>query len=91
MNPPAPNNGIETILNIQGLVNQLGNWLLVLIPIVGGAMMAYHFMMKSAAQDEQAAAQHSRSIRTIAISAGLGIAALSLVKWITAWALKTDF
>lgn len=82
---------IGQILNIQGMVRQLGTWLMVLIPIVAGAMMAYHYMMKTAAQDEAAAAQHSKSIRTIAISAGLGIAAMSLVTWLTGWVQQSQF
>ena len=83
---------IQEILKIEELVRDLGKWLTVLIPLVAGLMMAYHFIMKSAAQDEQAAAQHTRAIRTIAISAALGFSALLLVNWLLGpYILPSDF
>lgn len=87
----SPHVNIGDILNILGMVQQIGNWLLVLIPIMAGAMIAYHYMMKSAAQDESAASQHTKSIRTIAISAGAGMAAMTLITWVTGWVQSTAF
>lgn len=73
---------INQIFKLQELISQLGAWLLALIPIVSGLMIAYHYMMKAAAQDEAAAAQHTKSIRSIAMSAAVGMAAMSLVKFL---------
>lgn len=82
---------IGDILRVEELVKTLGNWLIGLIPIIAGLMIAYHYIMKSAAQDEQAAAQHSRAIRTIAISASLGFAALVLVAFFLRFVTQSDF
>jgi len=82
---------ISAILDIKKLAQDIGGWLTALIPLVAGVLITYHYIMKSAAQDEQAAAQHTRSIRTIAISAALGFASLALVTFLLRYVAPSNF
>lgn len=50
-------------LNKYLMLHTLLNWALTFIPLVAAVMVAYHFLMRIKADDEQLAAQHMRTLK----------------------------
>lgn len=63
------------------LFNQLIALSMTLVPLVTGLMVAYHFVMRMKAEDEQVAAQHLRSVKMTLMTAAIIISSGQLLYW----------
>ena len=65
------------------LVQSVLNFMLTLVPVLAGALVAYHQIAKNAAGgDEVAAAHHNRATKSVLVSAVVAEVASGLVRWL---------
>lgn len=70
----------EIVTGAQELLQDVLNWLLILIPIAGGMMIAYHALMKTLSDgDPGTVADCNRKIKQVLIGVIIGMSASGIV------------
>lgn len=76
---------MEQVFHAQQLLHDLSAWMLGLIPAGGGLMLGYHALMRNTAQDDQAAAMHTRTMRNVVIGTAIGEGAAGLIRFFSGY------
>ncbi|MCD5401617.1 hypothetical protein LR013_03395 [candidate division NPL-UPA2 bacterium] len=74
------------ITGAQRLIQDIMSWLLVLIPVAGGTMIAYHSLMKILSDgDPVVCAEKNKKIKAVLTGVVIGMSAAGLVTAIIAY------
>jgi hypothetical protein len=77
---------IGFLTDITTLVNAIATWLLIIIPVAAGVMLAYYALMKMANEGDPQTASHSnRAMKNVIIAAVIGEAARGLISGVTSY------
>lgn len=76
----------KIIVGAQALISDIMVWLLLLIPIAGGAMIAYHSLMKILSDgDPVVVAEKNKKIKSVLVGVVIAMSASGLVTAIIAY------
>ena len=73
------------ITSLQNLISDATTWIMGLAVLVMVLMVSYHALMRTTAQDEHSAMQHTRSIKNVLMYGVVVIIASALVKTIAGY------
>jgi drug/metabolite transporter (DMT)-like permease len=77
---------IGFLTDVTTLVQAISTWLLIIIPVTGGVMLAYYAIMKMMNEGDPSVAAHSnRAMKNVIIAAVIGMAAMGLISGITGY------
>lgn len=76
----------QVVTGAQKLLQDISTWLLLLIPIAGGMMVAYHALMKTLSDGDPAVtAEKNKKIKQVLIGVVIGMSAAGIVNAIIAY------
>lgn len=71
----------EIISGARNLAQDLLNWILVLIPITGGVMLAYHAWVKQMSDgDPGTVAERNKKMKNVLIASIIGVSAAGIIR-----------